>query len=184
MFRSKNKAHTNQFQPIWDCIFRYFKEQEEYQVLKEIPLFETLTNRELKKVSALLHLREYEPDEYIFQMYQPGAAMYIVDSGKVDIIQESEDDSYKLAHLETGEFFGDLALLDNSPRSASAVAQEKTRLLAIFRSELDKFLHDEPKMGVKIVKQLAIIIGMRLKVTNKQLSLSEQQTPSELEQDN
>ncbi len=167
-----------QFQPFWDYIYRYFKEREEYQVLKEIPLFETLTDKEIKNISGLLHLREYEPDEYIFHMHQPGAAMFIVDSGTVSILQEDEDQSYILARLQTGEFFGELALLDNSPRSASAVAQEKTRLLAIFRSELDKFLHDDPKTGVKIVKQLAIIIGMRLKLTNKQLTSSQNQTSS------
>lgn len=159
--------------PFWANIFDWFQfssDEDVYDVLHQIPLFEHLSHRELKTVSTLLHEREYEPEEFVFRMHQPGAAMFIVEQGEVEVIHEMDNEIFHLARLKEGEFFGELALLDNSPRSASAVAKKKTRLLAIFRADLDKLMMSQPTIGGKIMKQLAIIIGMRLKATNEQLS--------------
>lgn len=168
----ESNGHWNNH-PLWANIFEWFSSRrykEEYEVLKDIPIFENLKRRELRVISAYLHEREYEPEEYIFRTHQPGAAMFIVESGVVDVVYDQENHDLSLARLKQGEFFGELALLDNSPRSASAVAKEKTHLLAIYRNDLEKLIMSQPVIGGKIMKQLAIIIGMRLKATNEQLS--------------
>ncbi|MBT7888439.1 MAG: cyclic nucleotide-binding domain-containing protein, partial [Deltaproteobacteria bacterium] len=127
---------------FWGYIFkdeRRDKDLKVTDVLKQIPLFDHLTIRELKTISTLVHSRTYQKGEYIFKKDDPGAAMFIIKSGVINIVlPESDDKEIHLATLKSGTFVGELALLDNSPRSASAKASEPTEALAFFRSELNK----------------------------------------------
>ncbi|WP_176330053.1 cyclic nucleotide-binding domain-containing protein [Oceanospirillum sanctuarii] len=166
-----DKKRLNAF---WDNIFH--KDQDPAQqdlisVLSQVPLFAGLTRRELKRVARIAHLRMYAQGERLFQMGHPGAAMFVIKSGKVDIVipQEGSTDLL-LASLGAGTFMGELALLDDSPRSASAVAAEDAQAIAFFRSDFNKLIEKEAAIGSKVLKELAQIIGQRLKVTNQQLS--------------
>jgi len=96
--------------------------------------------------------------------------MFIVRAGQIDIMMPRDnDEDLILASLGPGAFLGELALLDDSPRSASAVAPTETMALAFFRADLNKLIDTEAHIGSKILKELALIIGKRLKVTNEQL---------------
>ncbi len=158
---------------FWGYIFKDNQQEKglkTHDILKQIPLFDHLTKRELKTISTLVHSRTYQPGEYIFQKDQPGAAMFIIKRGVVNIVlPDSENREIHLATLKAGTFVGELALLDNSPRSASAKVSEPTEALAFFRSELNKLLTTYPSIGSKIMRKLALIIGQRLKATNEQL---------------
>jgi CRP/FNR family transcriptional regulator, cyclic AMP receptor protein len=158
---------------FWGYIFKDNHQEKglkTHDILKQIPLFDHLTKRELKTISTLVHSRTYQPGEYIFQKDQPGAAMFIIKRGVVNIVlPDSENREIHLATLKAGTFVGELALLDNSPRSASAKVSEPTEALAFFRSELNKLLTTYPSIGSKIMRKLALIIGQRLKATNEQL---------------
>lgn len=170
-----DKGRQKRFQKnsLWDNIFKNKDEDDDIsviEILKRIPLFEHLTKRELKTISQLVHQRVYQPGEYMFQKDQPGAAMFIIKKGAVNIVLPgSGDEEIHLATLKAGSFVGELALLDNSPRSASAKVSENTLALAFFRSELNKLLKTYPTIGSKIMRKLALIIGQRLKATNEQL---------------
>lgn len=136
--------------------------------LREIPLFHSLSEKEIIKVKDLMYERTFEPGEYIFQMNQPGAAMFFVKEGTVKIIIPAEEDrdEIEIAELSKGNFFGELALLDNSPRSASALAESPTKLEAIFRGDFENLLAKDPILSSKLYRQLATIIGQRLKKSN------------------
>lgn len=165
---------TESQSPIWSNIFRSLiskSEQDRIDIIAEIPIFKDLNRRELRKVTDFLYERYYEAGEDIFLADQPGAAMFIITSGRVQILFENDNgEPAELAELQNGDFFGEIALLDNSPRSATARAASKTELLAIFRADLDKLMLNEPYIAARIMKQLAIVIGARLKETNKQFS--------------
>ncbi|MCP4750626.1 MAG: cyclic nucleotide-binding domain-containing protein [Proteobacteria bacterium] len=158
---------------LWAYIFKDDDSDKDIKVtdiLRKVPVFEHLTRRELKTISKLVHSRLYQPGEYMFHKDQPGAAMYIIKKGTINVVLPGADDTeIHLAELKTGTFVGELALLDNSPRSASAKAGESTEVLAFFRSELNKLLKTHPSIGSKIMRQLALIIGQRLTATNDQL---------------
>lgn len=159
--------------PLWANVFRNLnkaKEQSKIDLISRIPIFKDLNRRELRTVTDFLYDRTYESGEDIFLADQPGAAMFIITSGRVNILIDHDDGtSTELAKLQDGDFFGEIALLDSSPRSANARAAEKTRMLSIFRADLEKLMYNEPFIAAKIIKHLAIIIGLRLKETNKQL---------------
>ncbi len=164
----------NRLNAFWDNIFHKDQDpahQDLISVLSQVPLFAGLNRRELKRVARISHRRDYAEGERLFQMGHPGAAMFVIKSGKVDIVipQEGSADLL-LASLGAGTFMGELALLDDSPRSASAVAAEDAQAIAFFRSDFNKLIEKESVIGSKVLKELAQIIGQRLKVTNQQLT--------------
>lgn len=139
-------------------------------ILKQIPLLSTLTKRELKTISKFAYERIFEPNEFVFQAGQPGAAMFIIKEGEVKIVKKNAEQEYiEIARLQKGDIFGELALLDSSPRSAGALVSEPTKAIAIFREDLNKLLETHPEIGGKIMLHLAVITGKRLKDTTNQL---------------
>jgi CRP/FNR family transcriptional regulator, cyclic AMP receptor protein len=167
----KNK--NSQINAFWGNIFANIKSRKQItniEVLQLCPIFQHLTNRELKKVSGLIYERKYLAGEYLFEKDQPGTAMFIIKSGLVSIVVPGRDgEETALATLKPEDFFGELALLDDTPRSASAKAVEKTETLAFFREDLTELLTTYPIIASKIFKDLSIMIGRRLKASNEQL---------------
>jgi CRP-like cAMP-binding protein len=93
--------------------------------------------------------------------------MYIIEEGTVEIISEPE--RHTLAELHEGDFFGELALLDEAPRSATALTRSASRILCFFKPELLDLINRDPRLGSKILFKLAWTIGERLKITNQQV---------------
>lgn len=165
------KKRLNAF---WDNVFQRSSGDEHrdlQSILSGVPLFSGLNRRELKRIARIAHQRQYAQGERLFQIGHPGAAMFVIMSGKVDIvIPQQEQSDLLLASLAAGSFMGELALLDDTPRSASAVAAEDSQVIAFFRSDFNRLIEKETAIGSKVLKELAQIIGQRLKVTNQQLS--------------
>jgi len=88
-----------------------------------------------------LEIRDFAPGETIFDEGEPGRAAYIVESGMVEITKESDTGAkLMLAAVKAGEMFGEMALIDASPRMATAMAVGKTRLVIIPKSAFSKLL--------------------------------------------
>lgn len=146
------------------------KDQTLVDILKKIPLLSKLGKRELKTISKFAYERTFEANEFVFRTGQPGAAMFIIKEGEVKIVKENSDEEYiEITRLSTGDIFGELALLDSSPRSAGALVSKPTKAIAIFREDLNKLLETHPEIGGKIMMHLAIITGKRLKETTNQV---------------
>jgi CRP/FNR family transcriptional regulator, cyclic AMP receptor protein len=155
---------------LWSLKFRKRKSPEvsRNEFLKQIPFFEHLSPKQLNVISQHLHERRYEENEYLFEINHPGAALFIVMRGEVAIETSSDRSSaVEIATIKAGEFLGELALLDESPRSASARAKRPTSAFALFREDLNRMGKTEPEIAFEIYKTLAWIIGERLKATNR-----------------
>lgn len=165
---------TGRNHPLWAALFRHGDpdgSRELLEFLGDLPLFSGLTPRELRNLSSILHHRTYQEGESVFLKGQPGAAMFIIKSGQVNIIDYGRDNRETvIAALGAGDFFGELALLDDSPRSASAMAAMPTKIYAFSRTDLDHLLALSPQIGLRIYRALALIIGTRLKNANVQIS--------------
>lgn len=147
------------------------EKQQRLAFLKKFSFFRQLSNREIEKVSNILYERHYQKGEYVFEINQPGAALFLIQSGEVNIeIPFENGHAGHLATLKAGDFLGELALLDDSPRSASARATAPTLALALFRSDLNHLLKVEPEVTAQIFRSLASVVGERLKATNEILS--------------
>lgn len=155
--------------PFWSNIFRSLnaKDKALYELLKSIPIFQDLHRREYYKVESILHRRNWGGDEVIVQEGDPGVGMYIIVSGEVKIVQRGDDGSaHELATLVGGDFFGEQALLDQSPRTASAIAVEPCTAIGFFRPDLMELIESNPRLGLKIVMRLSQMISTRLRQTN------------------
>lgn len=140
------------------------------EFLKTVPFFESFTDKQVKIISQYLHHRKYEENEYLFEVNHPGAALFIIERGEVSVETTSDPSSAThLATLQSGEFLGELALLDQSPRSASARATKPTVAYALSRTDLGRLQESEPEIACAVYKSLAFIVGERLKATNRQL---------------
>ncbi|MYM98124.1 cyclic nucleotide-binding domain-containing protein [Duganella sp. BJB488] len=131
--------------------------------LKESALFATLTPLELKIVDGLMHERRYLADEIIFDEGEEGQALYLVMSGRVIISRKLGETREVVAELSAGSFFGDLALLDNTPRNAQTRALDNCELAVFFRADFMGLMETDAVIGYKISLALARHIGSRLR---------------------
>ncbi|MCB0289925.1 MAG: cyclic nucleotide-binding domain-containing protein [Calditrichaeota bacterium] len=154
---------------FWGNIFRQREKEEEgiRYILRRIPVFKGLNRKELAAVERILYRREYKSGEIIFHQGDPAAGMYIIEKGKVQVVFEPTQQV--IAELHDGDFFGELALLDDSPRSATVIARMDCKMLGFFQSDLLDLIERTPRLGVKIVMRLLTVIGERLKKSNEQV---------------
>ncbi len=158
---------------IWKNIFseRVVREGSLEQILSKVPAFGGLSARELKEVAAIVHKREYRAGEPVFAQGDPGLGMYIIQEGEVSItLTGKEEEERELAVLAEGDFFGELALIDESPRSANARCKSDCILIGFFRPDLFELIEKKNQLGIKIIFKLAEIVSQRLRKTDKELS--------------
>lgn len=157
--------------PVWAFIFRSKNDQQTLaDLLATLPIFEGLSRGQLKYIQRLLHTRTYIKNETIFNETEPGAGLYIIESGSVAISKQPEEgDPIKLAEFVTGNFFGELALIEEIPRSATAIALEQTKLLAFPKPDLDRLIERQPQLAVKILYNLSRLVAQRLIQTNENI---------------
>ena len=93
--------------------------------------------------------------------------MYVIIHGTVKIIDNDSETVF--ASLIDGDFFGELALLDEEPRSASAIATAPAKLIGFFRTDLLTLMKRDPDLGNKILLNLSRVLGERLRKTNEEL---------------
>jgi CRP-like cAMP-binding protein len=158
---------------LWKNLFsqRIIRQETTEEVLSKVPAFSNLSARELKEVATIVHKREYRTGEPVFYQGDPGLGMYIVQDGEVSItILGKDGNERELATLNDGDFFGELALLDESPRSANAICKTECTLIGFFRPDLFELIEKKNTLGIKIVLKLAEIVAQRLRQTDKELS--------------
>ena len=128
-----------------------------HDALAACRLFAGLDERTLDLLTAALRSRKYRRDEVIFHAEDPGDSLYIVASGSVKITV-SADDGTEPAILTTigpGGFFGELALLDGAPRSATAVAMDRVETMVLRRQAFDRLVDSEPGLRHALLASLA-----------------------------
>jgi CRP-like cAMP-binding protein len=175
----KKYKYTKAKQILWQTFSRNDKkssEQLKLDYLRHSRLFDQLEMGEVRRLMEELYIRKYDIGEYLFRMGQPGAVLFIITEGEVAVELPADDvngEATRLAVLSPGSFLGELALLDESPRSASAIALKNVDALALSRSDLEILSRREPAIGCKIYKALATIVGERLKSTNQLLNFEQ-----------
>lgn len=151
---------------LWKSIFagRLVKKGSAEEILRSVPAFSGLSVRELKEVAEICHYRDYRSGETVFAQGDPGLGMYIVQEGNVAILMnDREGRTRELSVLSVGDFFGEMGLIDESPRSATAICRTDCRLIGFFRPDLFELIEKDSRLGIKIVLKLAEIVAERLR---------------------
>lgn len=137
------------------------------QALQLVPFFKRLDQDEAERLSRRLVPRRFSSSQIIFHRGDPGGLLYIISKGKVKITYSTPDGQEALlAIFGAGDFFGELALLDDSPRSATAVALESTETLTLHRDEFIRYISDNPDFALHVLHTLA----QHIRRLNNQLS--------------
>jgi len=95
----------------------------------------------------------YAAGDVIFRQGDLGTEMYIIQEGQVDIVKQLGGESHLLSKLDRGDFFGEMAILENVARSADAIASTDVRVLAINGSRFDEMLRKNPEVAVRIIRK-------------------------------
>lgn len=133
------------------------------EALARVSLFGELTPVELAIIDGLLHQREYLAGEVVFDEGEEGQAIYFVQEGEVELGHQGQGESGRIVTLGMGAFFGDMALVDNLPRTAQARATRPTRLAVLFREDFLGLMETHARIASKIALQLAREMGIRLR---------------------
>lgn len=133
--------------------------------LKNVPLFKFLSLDDLLIVDQALVQKEYLAGELIFREGQPGSDLCIITAGRVAIRKRAQQHERVLAELGPGECFGEMALFDDAPRSATAVAVSEVTLLTLERSRFLSLTAQRPEIALEICK----VLSLRLREANEQL---------------
>lgn len=137
------------------------------ELLAQIPLFDTLSTEDTEALAKRLAERKFAAGAKVFDKGDKGSSMYIVLSGAAQIYLPGEgDDRVVLKDVRTGEYFGELSLFDDKPRSASVSASTDTVLLELTREEFAEHLGRSPTAAMAILAEMA----ERLRETNALLS--------------
>lgn len=125
--------------------------------LRRCRLFARVDAESLALCAAGLRVRRYRKNETIFHQGDPGDSLYIVESGSVKIVLPSPEgeEGAIIATLGSGEFFGELALLDGAPHSATAVAIEPTQTQVLSRATFDELIETQPALRRALFAGLA-----------------------------
>jgi CRP/FNR family transcriptional regulator, cyclic AMP receptor protein len=123
-------------------------------VLANVPLFAGLSRRQLGKLLVKFFEKEYRPDETIFTEGEPGKALFIVLRGSVLICRARDGGEEVLATLAPGAYFGELALIDDQPRFASARATEASLLLILYRSDFEDLMEGQRTLAIQVMSNL------------------------------
>jgi uncharacterized membrane protein len=138
------------------------------ELLAQNPLFDTMSPDDIEGLAKKLVERTFAKGQIVFNKGDQGSAMYIIRSGAVQIFLPAQEDGPRvvLKDLRTGEYFGELSLFDDKPRSASVEAQVETVLLELTRDDFADHLSTSKSATMAILSEMA----ERLRETNAMLS--------------
>ena len=124
------------------------------RLLENVPIFAGLTRRQLGKILVKLYEKTYAAGETIFNEGDPGKALFIVLQGQVAITRLAGPGEEVLATLAEGAYFGELALIDDQPRFATARAEKPSILLVLYKSEFDQLIEGHSRIAVRVMNNL------------------------------
>ena len=159
-------------------------------ILRNADIFDELTSTQLELVSSICDERHYQAGDVIFEENTVGNEMYIIATGEIDIRVDpaligstSDQGAFTIATFRRGQVFGEVALVDEGLRSASAhCSQNDTHLIVIPRERLMLLCDQYPTLGYKLMRNLAADLAMKIRHTD--LQVREQLTWAQNEDDN
>ena len=141
------------------------------ELLKKVYLFKELSIGELVEVLKICRKEHAPKDKTVFKEGDSGDRCYIIEEGAVRISKHIHGAGEEaLAVLRTGNYFGEMALIDGSPRSATAITHEDSDFLVIDKVELDQLLAENKELGNKILMVFCRTLSQRLREANEKMS--------------
>jgi CRP-like cAMP-binding protein len=140
---------------------------DEKELLRTVPIFSELTDEDIVSLSRVAIRKHYAKDAVIFFENEEGDFFFMILDGRIKVTILGDDGrEVILSLLGAGDFFGEMALLDNEPRSATAIAVEDSELLSLHRTDFQSVLSDKTSIATSLMR----ILSGRLRKANHQIS--------------
>ena len=123
-------------------------------ILSRTPVFAGLPQRLLGRLAVQLFEKQYAPGEVIFHEGDPGKGLFVVLDGEVEILREMKEGERRIASFGPSTAFGELALIDDLPRSATARASAPSRLLILYRSHFETLVAGDRSIALVVMHNL------------------------------
>lgn len=141
---------------------------EKILFLEKVKIFKGLALEELGEIAQIVETEEYQEEEVLFRLGDPGNYAYILVSGSVELsVPDKKGKNQSLKILSSGACFGELSLLDGKARSASAEVKEESIIATIGREDFLNLVHKMPAIAVSIIEQVSV----QLRGVNKRMHL-------------
>jgi CRP/FNR family transcriptional regulator, cyclic AMP receptor protein len=138
--------------------------------LRPCPLFQTLSSEQLKNIASVAERRELQGGETLFTEGAAGDEMYVVISGRIRISKRVQGVGEEaLAILEPGAYFGEMAMIDESPRSADALAHTACALAVIRRDTLEQLMFVDKDLAYVLLWTFVRTLSVRLREMNEKI---------------
>ncbi len=131
------------------------------EFLSRVPLFSSCTSEEIAAIASLAQRSAYADGQIIVTQGTPGTAFYLILSGRVEIVR----DGASLGGFGPGDFFGEMSLLDNAPRSATITAFEPTECLMLSSWDFKAALERHPAIAIKLLE----VLSRRLRAADERI---------------
>jgi CRP-like cAMP-binding protein len=136
--------------------------------LKKQILFEDISNSELEKLAKVIKEVSLKKGEFLFKEGEDTKGIYMIRSGKIEINKVTPDGwKQTLAVLSTGNFFGELSIIEKRKHEANAVAIENTELLKLPKEEFEKLEKEDVVLASQILKKLVLVMSKNLRRMNE-----------------
>ena len=140
------------------------------QLLDDTSWGECFVWDEVMLIARYMNLQFFEAGETVFLQGDRQDYMAFIVEGQVDIIKESSDNLERIVvSLSARTHFGEMSFVDAEPRSASAIARIDTTLLVLTNDNFERLIDEHPKIGIKILRNIAKMISQRLRMTTGKL---------------
>ncbi|HVD78469.1 MAG TPA: Crp/Fnr family transcriptional regulator, partial [Vicinamibacteria bacterium] len=140
---------------------------DEREVLRTVPIFSELSDEDITSLAKLASRKRYPKDTVVFFENEEGDFFFTILEGRIKVTILGDDGrEVILSVLGPGDFFGEMALLDNEPRSATAIAVEESELLSLHRSDFQTVLNDNKSITSALIR----VLSARLRRANHQIS--------------
>ena len=140
--------------------------KDKYIALKQISCFSHLDYIEITKIMTLMHTEYFEKNNAIIKEGDAGDKFYVIVSGEANVFVNQK----RVNQLKKGDYFGEISLIDNNPRSATIIALEKVETLVLSKSNFLSLLNQDPKVFVKMLWLFIQTLSARMRLSNQHTS--------------
>ena len=151
-------------------LFDYENVNTNQNNLEEITLLGGLSENDWSRVLKIVETRQFKEGEYLIRAGDKDDSFYILTSGQVDVVINSDGGESVLASISEGSVFGEIAFFDGLPRSATIRAQSQGSAVRVTRQNFDTLAAWEPKIARTMLYDLGRILAMRLRWTTERAS--------------
>jgi len=136
------------------------------ELIARVPLFQQLPEGDLGRIVAATHRVSFERGKIVVEIGDPGRSLFLIVEGTVQVLYPARSADFELARLGVGDFFGEMALLNDKPRSATVRTLEHVEVLVLDKDDFRSIMRESPDVAFRLMEALSV----RIRNADEQIS--------------